>query len=283
MRIIEVIDIQKIIDYNATRPTQPVVVWSVGYKVVCDYNVTINYSTISEKEAIKAWPQHWLFDYGKIVSLPAGSEQEQSGWKGEYQKTAVVLKSKELTELPSIWKESDFHIVERDGKEYKKISSFNQYWHVDEDENKGLDYDLINQFDGFFETESEYNAWINSTDIVPTKLVILNISNHPHDKTVTRKAEVSKIPIIDFLKNKVTMETIVKHYRNDVHIPVEIPDIEVQFTADNEIKREHEGQMIGEYDLLVQMHEEGYKIWDLVQGEIMRNDSTGLLNERCNY
>ena len=122
--------------------------------------------------------------------------------------------------------------------------------------------------------------------VTPTKHILIDISNHPIDNTVNRKAELTKIPEIDFLRNRVTMQIRIKHYRNDVHIPSEIPDKQITFTADNQLKREYpegSGNMIGEYDMLVAAQDAGYKIWDLAVAEIHHNDTIGLLNEKCNY
>lgn len=203
-------------------------------------------------------------------------------------KTAIILASKfsQFTGLPSVWKESDWQSVERDGKEYKKIVSFDRYFHEGEDANNPLNFALINQFDGYFETEAEYNAWINSTDIVPILHVVEDISNCPYDPTVTRKAELSRLPITDFLKNVTSMEWRIKHYRDGVYIPVEIPDIDIAFQATTDIQREFpagSGIFKTEYELMIDMQNAGYKVWEIAISELHYNDSKGLLDEKCNY
>ena len=200
-------------------------------------------------------------------------------------KTGIILSDNfnSLTGLPAVFPGS-FQDVERDFKQYKSITAFTRYWHVGEDANNPLNYDLINQFDAFFETPEEYQVWLNSTDIVPKQLSSTDISDCPVDATVTRKGFLTKVPEIDFVRNTTKMEVTVKHYRNDVYIPVEYPDQVMEFSGNDIIEREVEpGVFKTEFQLFLDLHNSGMKVWEIGIQEILLNDSVGLIDQNCNY
>jgi hypothetical protein len=193
-------------------------------------------------------------------------------------KTGIILASKkdQLLGLPEVWQESDWHIVERDGKQYKQITSFDHYFNQD----------IINQMDALFETEDEYQVWLNSTDIVPILHIVQDISVCPIDSTLTRKAVLIDHPSIQYLKNTAGMRWRIQHY-NSEGVHQKNMDKELEFIATMDIKREfppNSGQMIGEYEIMMYlMNNLGYKIWEIAISELHFNDAKGLLNTKCNY
>jgi hypothetical protein len=248
MRVIEIKDLSKMIAYNDSKPVSPyqqIGVWQVGYMVVCDYRQVVEYSNIQVKEEIKLWPQYWIKDYGNGVIekfiVPSGTTEEIGLWlqNPKHEKTAIILASKfdQLTGLPTVWQESDWHTVERDGKQYKKIVSFAQYF----------TQDIINQMDAFFETEGEYQVWINSTDIIPTFQVIRDMP----DKTIDgvayqRRADVLGMPEINFKKNKLVLKIAVRHYLDEVEQKQLYQEIELEAANDLEVF-----PGMGEYDYII--------------------------------
>jgi hypothetical protein len=154
-------------------------------------------------------------------------------------KTGIILASKkdQLTGLPSVWQESDWQDMERDGKQYKKIVSFAHYFHQD----------IINQMDAFFETEDEYQVWINSTDIIPTFQVIRDMP----DKTIDgvayqRKADALGMPEINFKKNKLVLKIAVRHYIDEIEQKQLYQEVQLEAANDLEVF-----PGMGEYDYII--------------------------------
>jgi len=72
-------------------------------------------------------------------------------------KTAAILSSKQINNKPEVWAESDFLTIQRAGKEYKVITSFDEYFTSQ----------ITTQFDFVFDTQEDFQKWIKGGYLNP--------------------------------------------------------------------------------------------------------------------
>jgi hypothetical protein len=167
-------------------------------------------------------------------------------------KTGIISQDRfnQLIGLPPVWQESDWQMVDRDGKTYKMITSFNHYFTDD----------LINQLDAIFETEDEFQVWLNSTDIIPTFQVIRNMPDKIIDGVLYhRKADVLGFfePEYMFKRNILKLNVAVRHYLTTVittNPPQEVHLEQKQLYKEIILEAANDFEVtpgIGEYDYII--------------------------------
>lgn len=176
-----------------------------------------------------------------------------------------------LNDRPAVWQDKYFQDVERDNISYKMIKSFSHYFTTD----------IINQFEHVFETEEEYQMWLNSTDIVPTLVIEQDISDY---NGMQRKAVCLEFPVINFKKNELRIRLGIQHFIEAVEQKQYYKEIELHAHNGNNITIDTQGTTMLEYDFFVHQHiNEGKTIPELVQSAIQMRDSDGTINTKCEY
>lgn len=66
-------------------------------------------------------------------------------------KIAIIQASKQLTNIPDCWTDTDFKTVIRQGITYKVITAFEHYFNND----------LIEQFDYLYSNDEDFNRWLS--------------------------------------------------------------------------------------------------------------------------
>jgi hypothetical protein len=72
-------------------------------------------------------------------------------------KIAALSENKQLVNQPSEWLDTDFNVIVRAGKNYKVITSFDDYFTIE----------LVNQFDFVFDTQEDFQKWIKGGYLNP--------------------------------------------------------------------------------------------------------------------
>jgi hypothetical protein len=174
-----------------------------------------------------------------------------------------------LTGTPDVW-DNRWSDVERDGITYKQITSFPHYF----------TQVVINQLDALFETEQEYQAWIESTDIVPTFLVVEHHTNHPHYPDYIRTATAVQMPAINFKKNSLAIALEVRTYDAAGTEQKQLYR-EVELIADNTtIVQDSLGNDIGEYDYIIGLMNQGVSIEQIIRNSIQNRSADGTIDSK---
>jgi len=185
--------------------------------------------------------------------------------------TRLIFDNKDtVTNVPVIF-QNHWQTVTRDNITYDMIHTFNKY----------VTQDLINQALHIFETEEEYQTWLNSTDIVPTLVIDQDISDY---NGMQRKAVCLEFPVINFKKNELRIRLGIQHFIEAVEQKQHYKEIELYAHNGNSITIDAQGNTMPEYNFFVQQHiNEGKTIPELVQSAIQMRDIDGTINTKCNY
>ena len=126
-------------------------------------------------------------------------------------KYGILLTNNQPNGFPEYWKDDDWQPLIRDNIKYKLLI------HLDE-----LTTAQINLFHKYFNDLTSYDAWLASTDIIPTVNVELNLVKQGD---LDRKAYASSLNI-DFKKNVITLNVVTQYFIG----PVEQKELAKQHT-----------------------------------------------------